>query len=359
MLVARVAPTNDNYAGFVVNVAQAPGQALGDFGEDAADALVPAVKAMQDAKACIDQQATNKSKAMESARKAIKSVPNHGLAELCLAQLAREGGDKADEAKHLESAVIGDPQSLVAWSALAVLTQESNDSARTVEIYQKMLAVAPTNQLLRETAYKLFNRYNRPEAAMQVVEKGLEIDPANPELYDLRSNICLGNEDYPCAIAALEQVYALDSVKADTMYYAKILFAASQRPDTAKYLEWAQRGARAYPDNTSILEGLARAYGVAGMTDSAIVVTRRLVTIDPSNTGAVNQIVKAMTESGQPRQALEFAPIIKGSGDPGAQDDYAGLILVAAQQVANAEAKDWPLLVGPRRRGAGRWDLVT
>lgn len=345
MLVARVAPTNDNYAGYVVNLAQSPGQSLDVFGEKAAEALVPAVKAMQDAKSCIDRQATNKSKAIEEARKATKSVPNHGLAELCLAQLAREAGNKADEAKHLESAVIGDPQSLVAWSALAVLTQERHDSARTVEIYQKMLAVAPTNQILRETAYKLFSRYNRPEAAMQVVEKGLEIDPANPELYDLRSNICLGNEDYPCAIAALEQVYALDSVKADTLYYAKILFAASQRPDTAKYLEWAKRGAAAFPSNTSILEGLARAYGVAGMTDSSIVVTRRLVQIDPSNTGAVNQIVKAMTESGQPQQALEFAPIIKGSGDPSAQDDFAGLILVAAQQVANATTKDWPLLV--------------
>ncbi len=345
MLIARVAATNDTYAGFVANMTQAPGQSLSDFGQKTAEALTPAVRAWPDAKGCIDQQATNKSKAADAANKAIKSVPNHGLAELCLALLARDAGNKADEARHLEASVKGDPQSLVAWSALGVIAQQNNDSARTVEIYQRMLAVAPTNQVLREEAYKLFNRYNRPEAAMQVVDKGLELDPANPDLYDLRSNICLGKEDYPCAIAALEQVYSLDSAKADTMYYAKILFAASQRPDTVKYLEWARRGAQKYPDNPSILEGLARAYGVAGMTDSSVVVTRRLIRIDPTNVAAVNQVVKAMTESGQSRQALEFAPLIKAGNDPDAADDFAGLILVAAQGVANATTKDWPLLV--------------
>jgi tetratricopeptide (TPR) repeat protein len=345
MIIARAAATNDNYAGYVATLNQAPGQSLSDFGQKAADALVPAVRVWDDAKECIDQMASSKSKAADAANKAIKTVPNHGLAELCLALLARDAGNKADEARHLEAAAKGDPQSLVAWSALGVIAQENNDSARTVEIYQRMLAVAPTNQVLREEAYKLFNRYNRPEAAMQVVDKGLEIDPANPDLYDLRSNICLGKEDYPCAIAALEQVYSLDSAKADTMYYAKILFAASQRPDTAKYLEWARRGAQKYPDNASILEGLARAYGVAGFTDSSVVITRRLIQIDPTNVGAVNQVVKAMTESGQARQALEFAPLIKASNDPDAADNFAGLVLVAAQGVANATTKDWALLV--------------
>ena len=345
MLTARVAATNDNYAGYVANVTQTAGQSLESFGQRAADALAPAVKVWPDAKGCIDQQATNKSKAAESANKALKSVPNHGLAELCLALLAREANDKAGEAQHLENSVKGDPQSLVAWSALGVIAQERHDSARTVEIYQRMLAVAPTNQTLREEAYKLFNRYNRPEAAMQVVDKGLEIDPGNADLFDLRSNICLGKEDWPCAISSLEQVFALDSAKADTLFYAKMLYVVSQRPDTVKFLEWARRGAKKFPDNAGILESLAGAYTVAGMPDSSTIVMRRLIQIDPSNMQAVLRVVKSMTESSDPRRALEFAPTIKAANDPDAANDFAGLVLVAAQTVANAETKNWPLLV--------------
>lgn len=344
-VIARVAGVAADATGFVVTSTQAPGQSLSDFGAKIADALTPATKAMIDAKACMDQRETKKDKAVAEATKAIKAVPNHGSAEMCLALLALARGDTATQLLHLESAVKGDPQSLVAWSAIGVVAQVRRDTARVVDVYQRMLAVAPTDQTLREEAYKLFSRYQRPDAAMEVVNKGLEVDPSNPDLYDLRSNICLGKEDYPCAITALEQVYALDSAKADTNYYAKILFAASQRPDTAKYLEWSRRGAMKYPDNAGILEGLARAYGVAGLVDSSVVITRRLVLIDPSNTGAVNQIVKTMTESGQARQALEFAPLIKASNDTDAQDNFAGLILVAAQGVANGATKNWPLLV--------------
>ncbi len=341
----RAAGIAADATGHVVTLTQAPGQSLTDFGAKLADAITPATKAMVDAKGCMDQRETKKDRAASDAAKATKVVPSHGLAEYCLSLLALQRGDTAAQLRHLENAVRGDPQSLVAWSAIGVIAQVRSDTTRVIDVYQRMLAVAPTNQELREEAYKLFSRYQRPDAAMEVVNKGLEVDPSNPDLFDLRSNICLGKEDYPCAIAALEQVYALDSAKADTNYYAKILFAASQRPDTAKYLEWARRGATKYPDNAGILEGLARAYGVAGLVDSSVVVTRRLVQIDPSNTGAVNQIVKTMTESGKARQALEFAPLIKASNDPDAQDNFAGLILVAAQGVANAATKNWPLLV--------------
>lgn len=344
-VTTRAAGIAADATGHVVMMTQEPGQSLTDFGAKVADAITPATRAMVDAKGCMDQRETKKDKAVSDAAKAIKAVPNHGLAEYCMSLLALQRGDTAAQLRHLDNAVKGDPQSLVAWSAIGVIGQVRSDTTRVIDVYQRMLAVAPTNQELREEAYKLFNRYQRPDAAMEVVNKGLEVDPSNPELFDLRSNICLGKEDYPCAIGALEQVYALDSAKADTNYYAKILFAASQRPDTAKYLEWARRGAMKYPENAGILEGLARAYGVAGMVDSSVVVTRRLIVIDPANTGAVNQIVKTMTESGKALQALEFAPLIKASNDTDAQDNFAGLILVAAQGVANATTKNWPLLV--------------
>ena len=344
MLTARVAATNDLYAGFVVNATQAPGQSLADFGNRTAEALAPAVKAMPDAKACIDQQSSNKSKAAESANKALKTVPNHGLAELCLAMLAVERGDTTTQLRHLENAAKGDPQSLVVLSAIGTIGQIRGDTTRVIDVYQRMLAVAPTNQELREAAYRLFNQYNRPEAAMQVVDKGLEVDPANPDLYDLRSNICLGKEDYDCAIKSLEQVYALDSAKADTTFYIKMLGSAQSKPDTIKLLEWSRRGALKYPENTVILEGLARAFGLAGMPDSAVVVTRRLIQADPSNTGALLQVVNTLANSTTPRQALEFTAAVRAS-DEDTKNTFASVLLNTAGKFVNEPNKDYPLVL--------------
>ena len=359
-LTARISGTNDLYAGYAVNVAQLPGQSLADFGQRAADSLLPAVKAMTDAKSCIDLQATDKAKAAEAANKAVKSVPNHGLAHLCLALLALEKADTNTHLRHLESSIKGDPQSLVVASAIAVVAQVRGDTARVVEMYQNMLAVAPTNQELREKAYVLFNRYGRPEAAMQVVDKGLELDPLNPDLYDLRSNICLGKEDYNCAIQSLEQVFALDSAKADTTFYIKILGSTQMKPDTAKYLEWARRGALKYPENTGILTDLARAYGYIGQTDSTVAVTRRLVALNPTDTEPVVRVVKSLTDAGQARRAVEFAATIKTNGDEDAKNNYAGLLLEAAQKFIPDSTRDLPQVVelGEAALAAGPTDVA-
>ncbi len=85
-----------------------------------AQALAPAVKSLPDAKACIDQRTSKPDKATEAANKAIKTLPNHGLAHFCLAQIAMDKkAPRAEVVKHLQASVKGDPLSLPAWTALA------------------------------------------------------------------------------------------------------------------------------------------------------------------------------------------------------------------------------------------------
>ena len=55
-----------------------------------------------------------------------------------------------------------------------------------------------------------------PKVAREVADEGLKIDPNNAELYDLKSNACLFQSDFKCAVDALDQAYAVDSTKADT-----------------------------------------------------------------------------------------------------------------------------------------------
>jgi tetratricopeptide (TPR) repeat protein len=281
-VTARLTGVNDD-AGHVVALTQGQGQSLDDFGKKLAQALAPAVKALPDAKACVDQRTSKPDKAVDAANKAIKTLPNHGLAEFCLAQIAMDRkAPRPEVVKHLQAATKGDPMSLPVWTALATQYQQANDTANTLVAFSQMLRVAPTNQKLREELFKYFLQTGHPETARRVADEGLKLDPYNPDLYDLKSNACLFLSDFKCAVDALETMYATDSTKADTLFFTKISAAAAEgeKPDTARLLKWTQIGVRKYPDNMTLLGYLNRAYSLSGPVDSVVAVTNRIIAKD-------------------------------------------------------------------------------
>ncbi len=244
-VTARLIGVNDD-AGNVVTLTQGQGQSPEDFGKKIAQALAPAVKSLPDAKACVDQQTSKPEKAAEAANKATKALANNGLAEFCLAQIAKAQKKPADVVKHLQAAVKGDPLSLPAWTALAEHYQAANDTANTLVAFKQMLRVAPTNQKLREELFKYFLQSGHPETAREVADEGLKLDPYNADLYDLKSNACLFLSDFKCAVDALETMYATDSTKADTLFFTKISAAAAEgdNPDKVRLLKWSQIGSQ-------------------------------------------------------------------------------------------------------------------
>jgi predicted Zn-dependent protease len=163
-VTSRLAGLNDD-AGNVVVVSQGASQKLDEMGGSVADALQPAVKSFNDARACVDQSKAAPDKAIASAKKAIAALPKNGLAHLCLGLIAldkKTNKDSAEAMEHLQQAVEGDPQSLKGWTTLAQIYEAKGDTNKTVEALKQMLLVAPTNQTLREQAFKLFIKYERP-----------------------------------------------------------------------------------------------------------------------------------------------------------------------------------------------------
>jgi tetratricopeptide (TPR) repeat protein len=288
-VTARLIGVNDD-AGNVVTLTHQQGQSLEDFGKKVAKALEPAVKSLPDAKACVDQRTAKRDKAEEAAAKAIKTLPNHGLAEFCLAQIAADKkSPRGEVVKHLQASTKGDPLSLPVWTALATQFQQANDTANTLVAFKQMLRVAPTNQKLREELFKYFLQSGHPETAREVADEGLKIDPYNADLYDLKSNACLFLSDFKCAVDALETMYATDSTKADTLFFTKISAAAAEgeNPDKVRLLKWSQIGVRKYPNNPTLLGYLNKAYSLSGPVDSVISVTNRIIAKDTTPTGVV------------------------------------------------------------------------
>jgi tetratricopeptide (TPR) repeat protein len=307
-VTARLLGVNDD-AGNVVTLPQNRGESPQAFGKRLAEALDPLVESLPDAKACIDQRTSKPDKAVESANKAIKVAPNHGLAHYCLALLAQDKkAPRPEVVKHLQASAKGDPVSLPVWTALATQFQQANDTANTLVAFKQMLRVAPTNQKLREELFKYFLQSGHPETALEVADEGLKIDPYNADLYDLKSNACLFLSNFKCAVDALETMYATDSTKADTLFFTKISAAAAEgeQPDTTRLLKWSQIGVRKYPDNPTLLGYLNRGYSMTGQVDSVVSVTNRIIAKD---TTAVGPALEAA-------QALINAPPAAGTGTP-------------------------------------------
>jgi tetratricopeptide (TPR) repeat protein len=353
-VTARLTGVNDD-AGNVVTLPQAQGQTHQDFGKKLAQALSPAVKALPDAKACVDQRTTKPDKAVEAANKAIKTLPNHGLAEFCLAQLAMDKkAPRSEVVKHLQASVKGDPLSLPAWTALATQYQQANDTANTLVAFSQMLRVAPTNQKLREELFKYFLQSGHPETARKVADEGLKLDPYNADLYDLKSNACLFLSDFKCAVDALETMYATDSTKADTLFFTKISAAAAEgeKPDTARLLKWAQIGTRKYPDNMTLLGYLNRAYSLSGPVDSVVSVTNRIIAKDTTAVVPALEAARALitppahqgsnasapppgtprdsAPRGRVKEAVPFLDFAIKHGDAQAKENAAALLYTGA-----------------------------
>jgi tetratricopeptide (TPR) repeat protein len=329
-VVTRVSGLNDE-AGNVVSLTQAAGQPPADLGSKIADGFGPTMKAWSDAKGCVDQSKTAPDKAAQAARKALAVIPTHGLANYCLGQLALGRGKKADSAEamgYFQAAVKGDPLSLAAWTQLAGGYEATGDTAKTVDALLHMLRIAPTNQPLRDLVFKKLLGYGRPELAEQVADEGLKLDPGNIDVVELRANARAFRENYSGALDDLEQIVALDQARADSTFFVKYLVFASQRPDTARLIQWSSRALAKFPENLTLLKQVVGAYSQVGQGDSAVRALDLLVKVDaPSAIGFALQEAKARQDLKDYKGSDPFVAFVVKHGDAQAKDNASAFML--------------------------------
>lgn len=350
---ARLAGLNDE-AGNVVTLAQKEGQGNAEFGAAVAEGFAPEFKVWTEARGCVDNIRVSADKAGQSAQKVIKLVPTHGLANYCLGQLALERATKADSAramKFFQEATKGDPLSLAAWTQLAAGYEAAGDTAQTIAALRQMLLIAPTNQPLRELAFKKFLAYGHPEIAEQVADEGLALDPANTDMYELRANARIFRENYGGALDDLERIVQLDSTLADTTFFVKYIVTASQKPDTARLVTWVSRGVKRYPGNQTILTQAIGSYSMVGAHDSIPPVLELLRPIDGAGAvGLALQEAKNLQDAKQPARSVPFIEFAATHGDATAKESAAGLMLNASLPLLQPPTQDFKAAAAGLRR---------
>ncbi len=332
-VTARLVGLRDD-AGFVVQRTQLPGESLEDHAKAVAEEFKDPIRAYRDAKECHEllNNPEKRSDAVRAAEKALDRVDNYPLAEVCLAQIAiNEGGPSERIIGHLQNAIEADPLSVPAWRLLAIQYEAQDDSANVILAFQEMLLIEPTNEALRETAIKLFNQYGHPEAAVEIADKGLEIDPFNPDLWDLKANAHAVADQMPQAVAALGQIYEIDSTAVDTAYFLKLSVFADAAGDSTVTLRWAQIGANRFPGNVTLASQLVTAYNAAGELDSAIVAANRLIGLSPEE--AVNPALataQKLSENRRVTEAFELIDFAATNGDDAARQNAAAILTSGA-----------------------------
>lgn len=337
-MVSRLAGVNDD-AGVTVRVSAPAGSTLPAMGAAAIDSLKQGLDVLADARECMDQRVAKADQARKKAESVLKEMPDNGLAHYCLAQLAK---DTATMIKELSATVAGDSLSLRAMTQLAALYEAKGDTAQTVAMLQQMLRAAPTDQELRQRAFRYFLVSGRAQAAIEVADEGLKLDPTNWDLWDLKSNACLFSSNFRCAVQSLEQAYATDSTRPDTLFFAKIQVAAEQQlsdttppdaataADTATFVKWAQIGARRFPDNVTLLKNVNKAYSFTGQVDSSLAITRKLLAVDTTDVTPALAAAQALIKANRYPDAAEFLTFVEQHGDENSKAQAAGILVNAA-----------------------------
>lgn len=335
-------------AGYMATTTQESGESIDRLTQRAAESLRGAIRAYPDAKACVDQAATDRSKAAAAAQKALRAVPNYGLAEFCLAALAAVDDPVGETAlTHYRNALSTDSMSIPSYSGIAQIYFSRGDTARTVETWQQVLRVEPRNQVLRDQAFELFRQFGRQEAAEEVADEGIRIDPNNVDWYDLKSNSCLAQEKFDCAVHELERAFNVDSTRADSAFFRKITLAAQFVTDTSKYVQWAVKGAERYPDDVVLAKNAARAHSYTGNMAALKESIRKLQVMDPSDTEPLVYLVVAASKlpAGEAkiaggRELFEFLPLVRNSDDETLKSQYGQTFVGIASEAYGAQNID-------------------
>lgn len=336
-LVARFAGLSDD-AGNTIVVVQREGQSLAEFGAAGADAFEAALRAHEDAKACLDKLQDVKpdsAKAGDLARHALRTDPNNGLAHFCLAQsLKSQHAPDTAWVAELNRAVQGDSLGLPAMTQLAQYYQAHADTAGVVLKFQQMVQAAPTNVPLIEAASKVFRQYGHPEAAEQVADRGLALDSTDATMWDLKSSACVYQSKYSCAVHALEEVLAADSTKGDSTFYIRLTVTAAANTDTASLvqsaLKWGQAGLRKYPGNATLLGQLLTLYSASKMWDSVVAFTSRVMALDSTDMNTPQASIQALTAAKVRYDFIDLlAQRVIARGDAQAKQNVAGMLVNA------------------------------
>ena len=267
-------------ATFVINNGN-PGtpQALA---EAIAQRLNTIIRASEQARECTqNRQRGQFQRALAAAQKALVIDPTSAGANICIATVYEAQRLPVDSIiAASERALKGDPLNSTALENIARAWQQKGDTLKAIDAFIRQLAGDPRNTSRRLGIVQLLRQMKQYQQAVELLDAGLAVAPADQQLLELKTRICIEGSLYRCAVSGLMAQAQHDSaLLKDTTFLKTAIGAAQQAPDTQASLAFTGAAVRAFPSDQSFLKARGAAFEMAGRVDSALVVYKRTLAL--------------------------------------------------------------------------------
>jgi tetratricopeptide (TPR) repeat protein/TolB-like protein len=268
-------------ASFVVNGGN-PGtiQALG---ETIAQRLNTIIRASEQARECTqNRQRGQFQRAIAAAQKALTIDPTSVGANLCIATVYEAQRMPVDSIiAASERALKGDPLNSTALENIARAWQQRGDTLKAIDAFIRQWEGDKRNTSRLLGIVQLLRQMKQYQRAVDLLDAGLAVAPADQQMLELKTRICIEGSLYKCAVSGLMAQAQHDSaLLKDTTFVKTAIGAAQQAPDTQAALAFTGAAVRNFPTNPAFLKARGAAFEMAGLVDSALVVYRRTLALE-------------------------------------------------------------------------------
>ena len=233
---------------------------------------------------------------------------------------------------HLQAATKGDPLSLTAWTLLAEQHEQAGDTAA---VDRRLQADAAGGAEQPEAARGDLQVPAPGGQAQRRARGGRRGPQARPEqladLYDLKSNACLFQSDFKCAIDALAQAYAVDSTQGRLELLQEDRASRRRSSPTRRGCSSGRSAAsRSTRDNLELLGYAEQGYMLTGQMDSTVAVAKRLLAVDPTAVDPALAAVQSLAAAGRIAEAMPLIDMVQAKGSPQQKEQLSAILANAA-----------------------------
>ena len=267
---------------FEVSASGTP-QAVGDT---LAQRLNSIIRAAESARDCQDKRQKGAlPAALDAARKALAVEPNLPAAHFCMAVVYEAQRQPLDSMlNEYQRALRGDSLSGTAWDAIARIYQQKSDTTHWIDALTHEIASEPRNARLRMATAVQLGQIHRYGDACALLKVGIDLNPQDPAMHELRQHLGVEGEQWPCVLEELHAALSTDSTKGkDSTFINTAIGAAQKANDGTEQVFWTGVATKYFPTNAGYWNARGAAYDAAGKADSALWAYRQSLKLNPGN----------------------------------------------------------------------------
>ena len=248
--------------------------------------------------------------AIAAAHEALALYPQGALPRACLLTAYGSQYKKfpADSSIRLGNEIMAiDPENVIAITELVNAYRTKNDTAKAIEMSQKLYALNPNDMQQARSIVDFFMSVGAPDKALVIVQDQMKQNPGEASIIETQWKILQATNQWKQAIAAGEEMVKFDTAKADTMYFRRQVGAAIQDSQPQLALQFLARATQKFPKNVFFLQAYQTRLQQQGQVQQALDVAKKVVAADPKAPQAYASVISLYTQVGRVDSAVAFA----------------------------------------------------